>query len=174
MYTREWGSADKPIPKPAAGGYAIHRLGTLSLPLTAGASTRWTLNVDYTWATSPSGLLAMDWLMLVPAGQRVCSPTGENLDSSFPRFMPNNTSQHTKTVFTDGSGTLTTASVTAADSGLGGAALELPPGTVDMAVLLSDTPVDEPAGGSSSNSEEWTVTTGVVTTIPRYYLVRSS
>lgn len=173
IYTREWGAAGKPMTVPASQGYGLTRLGTLSLPL-IGVDNRWTLNVDYSWATSASSAIALDYLVLVPAKQRACSPTGENLDTSFPRYLPSGTGQATKTLYSDLSGTLTTGGVTASDAGLGGAAIELPPGNVDLLVWLSDTMVDLPSGGTEANSKEWLTTVGSLAITPRYFLVKGA
>lgn len=170
VYTGEHGSAGKSMTRPSSGGFAISNLGTLTLPL-AGVSSSWTVEVKYEWAASASGTLGLDWLMLVPARQRACSPTGEPLDSHFPRFGPAGTGAFSKLIRSDLSGVLTTGAVASADSGLGGASIELPPGEVDVAVLLSDTMVDEPAGGTSVNSEEWTGTTLAVDVVPRFFAV---
>jgi hypothetical protein len=173
VYTNEYGTAGKPLPVPASSGYTLNQLGTLTLPL-LGVSSNWTVEVKYEWATSPSALLGFDWLMLVPVRQRACSPTGENLDSSFPRFMPSGTGAASKTVGSDLAGVLTTSGVQSADVGLGGALIEFPPGNIDMAVLLSDTMVDEPAGGSSNQSKEWTSTTVDVGVVPRFFALNGS
>ncbi len=173
IYTNEWGQVGKPIPVPATTGNGIVRLGILTLPL-IGVDNRWTLNIDYSWANSATGTVALDWLMLVPANARAVSPIGEALDSSFPKFGPSGTGQFAKTINPNLSGVLTTGAVSAPDAGLGGSVIELPTGNVDMAVLLSDTMPDEPAGGVSNNSKEWLTTIGNVVVTPRYYLVKGS
>jgi hypothetical protein len=173
IYTNEWGQVGKPMAVPGTGGHAISRLGVLSLPL-IGVNDRWTLNVDYTWATSSSGTIALDWLMLVPANARAVSPIGEALDSSYPRFGQSGTGQFAKTIMPNLSGVLTTGSISAPDAGLGGSVIELPTGNVDLAVLLSDTVPDEPAGTAFANSKEWTTTIGNVAITPRYFLVKGA
>jgi hypothetical protein len=173
IYTNEWGQTGKAMTTQTNSGNAITRLGVLSLPL-IGVSDRWTLNVEATWATSASSSVAMDWLMLVPANARAVSVTGEALDSSYPRFGPSGTGQFAKTIMPNLSGVLTTGSISAPDVGLGGSVLELPTGNVDLAVLLSDTIPDEPSGGVSDVSKEWTTTIGNVVVTPRYFLVKGA
>lgn len=177
VFTREWGSAGRPVSVPSSSGYRLTRVGTVSLPLQTAAlavETKWVLKLDVSWAAGSSGTVGLDWIALVPAGQRACSPTGEPLDSAYPRFMPSGTNAATKTVTPDLAGMLTTSGATnAADTGLGGSVIEVPPGNVDMLVLLSEQVPDEPSS-ANLNGKEWTGTTMSLNVVPRYFLVRGS
>ena len=177
VFTREWGAAGRPISVPSSSGYRLTRVGTVSLPLSTAqlaVESKWVLKLDMSWAAGSSGTVGLDWIALVPAGQRACSPTGEPLDSAYPRFMPSGTNAATKTVTPDLAGMLTTSGATnAADTGLGGSVIEVPPGNVDMLVLLSEQVPDEPSSGNL-NGKEWTGTTMSLSVIPRYFLVRGS
>jgi len=145
----------------------------LSTPQLA-VETKWVLKLDMSWAAGSSGTVGLDWIALVPADRRACSPTGEPLDSAYPRFMPTGTNAATKTVTPDLAGMLTTSGATnAADTGLGGSVIEMPAGNVDMLVLLSEQVPDEPSSGNL-NGLSWTGTTMSLSVVPRYFLVRGS
>lgn len=169
---REWGAAGKPLNVPTSTGYRVTRLGIVTLPL-AGCDNTWKATVTMSWATSASSTIALDWLCLVPAASRACSPTGEPLDSSYPRFMNSATGAQTKVLTADLGGSLVTGSVTAADTGLGGAALEPVPGNTDMLVMLDGAVPDAPPDGTAS-AKEYTSITATVGVTSRYFLVRGS
>ena len=169
VYTREWGQGARPL-TPRTGTWWPTRLGTVSLPI-ADVDPRWTMTVTMSWQAGSAGQAGLDWLMLVPAASRACSPTGELVDSSYPMFMPTVTAAMSKTVRSDLSGLLTAGGVIAPDSGLGGTALEFPTGPVDMGVLLA---VGQPDGIGTINSpfDFYAGTTMTVGVTPRYYLAR--
>lgn len=170
IYTREWGQGSRPLT--GRSGLWITRIGTVTLP-TVNVEPKWTATVTMSWQTGSAGNTALDWLMFVPAGQRACSPTGEAIDSSYPRFMPTVTAAMSKTVRPDLSGLLLAGGVTAPDNGLGGATLEVPPGNTDMCVLLSQGQPDG-AGTMIAGNGVYTGITATVGVTPRYYLVRGA
>lgn len=169
VYTREWGQGARPLTA-RTGTWWPTRLGTVSLPIT-DVDPKWTMTVTMSWQAGSAGQAGLDWLMLVPAASRACSPTGELIDSSYPKFMPTVTTAMSKTVRSDLSGLLTSGGVTAADSGLGGQALEFPTGPVDIGVLLA---IGQPDGVGTINSpfDFYAGTTMTVGVTPRFYLVR--
>lgn len=170
-YTREWGSVGRPLNVPSASGYRLTRVGTITLPIT-GVDPRWALTVGMSWAAGSSGTVGLDWLLLVPARQRAVSPGSELLDSSYPRFMPTSTAAISKLITSDLAGALVSGGVNAADPGLGGTAIEMPTGNVDMAVLLSEMPADEPVSANTIGAG-YTGTTMSLAITPRYFLARA-
>ena len=176
LYTREWGSAGKPLSVPTAAGYRLSRVGSFTVPVGAGNDARRVLGVQLSWAAGSTGTVGLDWLMLVPAGQRACSPTDEANDSSYPQLMPNGTSYVRKHVSSDLAGLLMMHSSSppsfATDSGLGGAAIEVPPGNVDLGIIMHRAVADEPA---SANVQGTPIAGGGhLTVTPRFYLVRGA
>lgn len=176
ILTREWGAVGRPLSVPSSSGYRLTRIGSVSLPLPTpqlAVDTKWVLKLDMSWAAGSSGTVGLDWIALVPADRRACSPTGEALDSSYPRFMPTGTGAVSKTVTANLAGVLTSGAVNAADTGLGGSVIELPAGNVDVLLMLSEQVPDEPSS-ANLNGLSWTGTTMSVAVVPRYYLVRGS
>lgn len=171
LRTSEWGSLGRPLPVPSAAGWRLVRLGTITVPVT-NVSGQWKMTLDGVWGAGSFGLFDVDWLMMVPAATRACSPGGEPLDAAYPRFMPIGTGTMAKRVSWDLTGAGLTSGVYAPDTGLGGAAIEMQPGTIDMAVLLSDQVADEPTSGNAM-SKEWTSTTLDLTVVSRYWLARA-
>lgn len=156
-YSNEWGQSGAPVADLPGGTFEIRKLGTLTLPI-AGVSNKWALDISLTWGVGSNQAFNLDWLVLVPARQRACSPTGESLDSAYPRFMPSGTGAAAKTVRSDLSGVSVDGTEIAADTGLGGALIELPPGDVDLMVLLSKA---VPDGGGANDAKEIALTGGV-------------
>ena len=171
IYTREWGIAGRPlIGSNNANPFKLTRLGTVSLPV-KGVGPDWVMQVAAAWGT-PSGTpaIGLDWIMLVPVDQRAVSPSGEPFDVAYPKFLePGSTgSPLTKRISTDLSGSVAIGNGTLAGTpGLGGSLLELPPGDVDMAVILSAGPADDNASSTPANKQQDVSLQGLIT--PRYF-----
>lgn len=168
---REFGTTGRPLTVPASSGYRLTRVGTLTLPLLV--DTRWAMTVTMSWAAGSSGTVGLDWLVVLPADQRACSPTYEPLDSSYPRFMPTATGAASKTITSALAGSITASSITAPDTGLGGTPLELPPGDIDMFVLMSEAVPDEVPAATAAGTG-YTNTTLSLGITPRFHLARGA
>lgn len=174
IYTREWGLAGRPIAVPTSNQWRLTRVGTITIPAQKVASN-WNLNIGMSWAAGSTVSLSLDCLLLVPADQRAVSPSGEALDSSYPRFLQNSSNSGrviSKTIKSDLSGSVKLDGNIAPDPGLGGSLLEFPPGNVDMAVLLSEMPADSGADALTMSSSfncwlDFKIT-------PRYFVVKGS
>lgn len=167
---REFGTAGRPLQVPTAAGYRLTKIGSMTLPL-VDVDTKWAMTATMSWVVGSTGTVGLDWLAVIPAGSRVCSPTYEPLDGSYPRFMPTATAAASKKITSDLVGTLTTSGVVAADTGLGGPPIELPPGNVDLFVLLSEAIPDEVPSATAAGVGYSSTTMSLAIT-PRYYLAR--
>jgi hypothetical protein len=159
QYTREYGSSGKSITPPAIGREIV-RLGTLTLPVNLNAG--WTLQIDAAWTGVSAGSVTfgLDYLLLVPARQRACSPTAKPNDSTYPAFMTSVTVGNSKTIYSNLSGGPN-------EPGLGGSPIELPPGLVDLIVAISTSIPDTSTESVGVNSSPTSV---VVTVTPRAWL----
>lgn len=166
IYSNEWGQAGAPITRPAGMYATLAKLGTLTLPV-HGVSDKWSLDVSIGWGPEADTAFGFDWLMLVPANQRAASPTGEALDDAYPRFMPAGTGASSKTIRSDLSGVLVDGGEIAADTGLGGALIELPTGNVDLAVIGSANVPDYTGDGDAKEI----ALTGEVEILERHFLL---
>lgn len=180
IYTREWGLGGRPL---IPGGYPsapfrMTRLGTVTLPV-KNVSPLWTMTLNVVWSDQPvanvGAVIGLDYLMLLPANSRVCSPSGEAFDVSYPKFMQsasNTGNVISKTVRSDLSGTVSLRGIDAADTGVGGSLLEFPPGEVDMGLLMSEIPPDSPpvTGLSAPSLDCWLD----LSVVPRYFAVNGS
>lgn len=172
IYTREWGVAGRPlIGSSNSNPFKLTRLGTVSLPV-KGVGPDWVMQVAAAWSTPVFGTpsIGLDWIMLVPVDQRAVSPSGEPLDVAYPKFLePGSTGNVlTKRISTDLSGSVAIdAGTLAGTPGLGGSLLELPPGAVDMALVLSRSPADDNASSTPANKQQDVSLQGLIT--PRYF-----
>lgn len=169
IYTREWGLNGRPlIGTGNSNPFKLTRLGTVTLPV-SDVGPDWTMQIDMSWGAG-SGTAGLDWVLLVPANQRACSPSGEPLDAAYPKFLePGATGTLlTKRISSDLSGSVALGDGQLARTpGLGGSLLEFPPGQVDMALILSRSPADD--NGSSMPAQKSLDVTlqGLIT--PRYF-----
>lgn len=171
QYSQEHGSAGKLLTLPSSGTRFRHtRLGTLTMPVNPAAPLKWNVKVAGSWAGGSTGNFGLDYLVLVPVRQRACGKTGVANDSSYPKFI-SSTSDTSKTIRSDLSGLVASGAGTAGmDSGLGGSPIELPPGNVDMVLVLSSVVPDDPTVDTSSGAKEHTGVTGSLRVTPRYWL----
>lgn len=167
---REFGTSGRPLSVPTSAGYRLTRIGAMTLPLT-DVDTRWAMTVTLAWAVGSTGTVGLDWIAVIPAGQRVSSPTYEPLDGSYPRFMPVATAACAKTITSELIGTITASSITAPDTGLGGPPIELPPGNVDLFVLLSEAVPDEVPSATAAGVGYSSTTLSLGIT-PRFFFAR--
>lgn len=173
QYSHEYGSTGKLLIRPGSGTrYRFVRLGTLTMPVDPVTPLKWNVKVAGTWATSSSGDFGLDYLVMVPVKQRACGKTGVANDGTAPKFIAS-TSDTTKTIRSDLSGLVGSAAGNQGrDSGLGGSPIELPPGNVDLVVVLSSVVPDDPTVDTSSMQLSHTSTTGALVITPRYWLVK--
>lgn len=173
-YSEEWGTAGRPLtPTTAAKAWRLTRLGTLRLAVDPLRPRRWLLWIAAQLGAGSSGFLGLDYVVLVPARQRACSPSGVPRDGSYPAFLAS-TAQVAKTLRAD------LSAVTAQppkhghpDHGLGGELLELPPGNVDLAAKLSSLVPDDPTVDASTEQLSHSCVVQMSVT-PRWLLVRSA
>jgi len=173
QYSQEHGSAGKLLTLPSSGTrFRLVRLGTLTMPVDPVTPLKWDVKVAGSWAGGSSGAFGLDYLVMVPVKQRACGKTGVANDSSYPKFIAS-TSDTTKTIRSDLSGLVGSAAGNKGrDSGLGGAPIELPPGNVDLVVVLSSVVPDDPTVDTSSMQLSHTSTTGSLVITPRHWLVK--
>ena len=176
-YSHEYGSSGKSLTDPSSGGLLRRpwRLGTITLSAPVSAA-EWTMTVEMQWTTAAVNQIGIDYLILVPIRRRAASPTGKANDSTYPKFLSVTTAQ-TKRIASDGSGRIEThigvpsTFFIASDHGLGGAPIELRPGTNDLIVKLSSLVPDDPT--SNSTTEQLAHSATVHASVqPRYYLAR--
>lgn len=177
----EYGRTGKPLVRPSSG--AVQRftcLGTMRFPVDRKNPTRWRLMVRYSWSAASSASVGFDYLVCVPAGQRALSPTGKDDGlglfalPNFPRFI-SSTSETMKTVRADLSGLVAKPPFPALpDHGLGGSLVELPPGSVDWLLKLSDLVPDNPTSDTSSEAAERPAGAFHLAVTPRFQLARGS
>lgn len=174
-YAHEWGTSGKTPTMPSSGTrFRFMRLGTLTVPVRrVGGPVGWYLEIAPT-TTGGTGVLGLDYVIVVPVNARALSPTNKALNTSYPRFLPAGVTSN-KTVRSDlsgligipgGSGNQTTA------NGLGGSPLELPVGNVDMLVKLSSLVPDDPTSDTTSETLAHTATV-TVSPIPRFQYLRA-
>lgn len=85
QYTAEYGSAGLTITPGSPGNQHLFRLGTIVVPRSpGGVAAPMILRVTQTYAAAQTFHWA--WLLLVPAGQRACSPTGVDDVTGYPTF----------------------------------------------------------------------------------------
>ena len=174
QYSQEYGSAGKLLTLPSSGTrFRLVRLGTLTMPVDPVSPLKWNVKVAASWASASSGSFGLDYLVMVPVKQRACGKTGVANDSAYPKFI-SSTSDTTKTIRgQDLSGLVGSAAGNQGrDSGLGGSPIELPPGNVDLVVVLSSVVPDDPTVDTSSMQLSHTSTTGALVITPRYWLVK--
>lgn len=171
QYSAEYGSVGKLLTLPSTTNVLrLVKLGTLSMPVDAAAPLKWNLKVAASWAAGSTGAFGLDYLELVPARQRALSPSAKPNDATYPDFIAS-TGATTKTIRSDLSGRVASGAGNAGrDSGLGGALIELPPGNVDLAVMLSSVVADDPTVDASTMQISHTAVTGNVRVTPRVWL----
>lgn len=172
QYSQEHGSAGKLLVLPSSGTrFRLTRLGTLTMPVDPAGPVKWNVKVAGSWAGGSSGNFGLDYLVFVPVRQRACGKTGVANDSSYPKFI-SSTSDTSKTIRSDLSGLVIVAGGVwgGVDAGLGGSPIELPPGNVDMVIVLSSVVPDDPTVDTSSGAKEHTGVTGSLRVTPRYWL----
>ena len=176
-YTAEYGSGGKRLAKPSSGAkFRMVRLGTLTFLVDRQRPVRWKIKLAGTYATASTGSFGIDYLILAPARQRACGPTGKALDATYPKFVQS-TSETVKTVKSDLSGRVKNPASYSRfehpDAGLGGSLLELPAAAADLAVKLSSLVPDDPTSDTTTEQLSHTATVHLAVT-PRYHLARAS
>lgn len=176
-YTAEYGSGGKLIAKPSSGAkFRMVRLGTLTFLVDRSRPVRWKVKLAGSYAAGSTGRFGIDYLILAPARQRACGPTGKALDATYPKFVQS-TSETSKTVKSDLSGRVKNpgsySKFEHPDAGLGGSLLELPAAATDLAVKLSSLVPDDPTSDTTNEQLSHAATVHVAVT-PRYHLARAS
>jgi len=179
-YTSEYGLAGKKVPS-SSSSWVFTRLGTVNV--STATAVKLTINIAAYFDLNST--FAVDYCVVTPARQRALSPTGKTPDDNYPVFAGGglgsriNTNLPTsKTVRFDLSAT-ELASVTSGGQNasgtspsLGGQPMEVPPGSVNLFMKMSNGVPDDPT--NAINGDTLTVApTVTVTHIPRYFLVRN-
>ena len=176
-YTAEYGSGGKLLAKPSSGAkFRMVRLGTLTFLVDRQRPVRWKVKLAGSYAAGSTGSFGIDYLILAPARQRACGPTGKANDSTYPKFVQS-TSETSKLVKSDLSGRVKNPASYSRfehpDAGLGGSLLELPAAATDLTVKLSSLVPDDPT--SDTSNEQLSHTAAVhLAIVPRYHLARAS
>lgn len=173
QFSAEFGAAGKLLTVPSSGTrFRFVKLGTLTMPVDLGAPLKYNLKTAASWATGSSGTFGLDYLFFVPARQRALSASSKPNDSSYAKFIAS-TAATTKTIRHDLSGRVASGAGNAGrDSGLGGSLLELPAGSVDLAIKLSSLVADDPTLDATTEQISHTSVTGTLNVTPRYWLAR--
>jgi hypothetical protein len=173
-FTDEWGSAGRALPEQSGfvvPTWRLTRLGTLHLLVNPLAPRVWVLLVEATCGGAVD--LALDYLLIVPAKQRACSPSSKPHNESYPDFI-SNTAATVKTIKHDLSALIRKPEREFGhpDHGLGGQLLEFPSGETDLLVKLSSLVPDnlEVNGDIEQLAHEAAVT---VVVTPRWFLTRT-
>lgn len=177
-YTDEWGQQGKLLSVPGwiTGGpvYRFVRLGTLRMLSDPLRQEAWNINIAGSVGAGSFGPFDVDYLLLVPAQSRACSPSGKPNDAGYPPFVQT-TAQTSKTIKTDLSARVSKPpSKGYPDHGLGGQLIELPPGNLtQLLAKLSSLVPDDPTLGSGNELTTHSATIHPAIT-PRWNLTRSS
>lgn len=175
-FTMEYGSAGKQLQTHTSAGWRMYRLGTLSGISDPSAARIWKLKVAYSLSATATTEVSFDHLIVVPSRQRALSPSGKELDTTFPSFVKAQSAGATtakKLIKADLSGWVrTSSSQFYPDSGLGGQMLEVDPGTSRLFIKLTAAVPDDPTPAVADSVNRTIKLTGSIT--PRYYLARGS
>lgn len=173
-FTREHGSAGQLVVVPAGAGiWRALRLGTLVIPFDPKEPVKWKLWLAGSLGAGSAGAdWGVDYLWVVSADRRVCSPVGLPLDSAYPLFVKS-VNQTTKRVGANGQGMVSSPpGPFFPDIGLGGSRIELSPGQVDLFAKLSSLPPNDPTAGSASSEQTTHAATVHARVTPRYVQMR--
>jgi hypothetical protein len=171
-YTDERGSAGKLLTVPTAAAWRMVRLGTLRMLVDPLRPRKWLLWLAGSVGAGTAGEWKIDYLVLIPAAARACSPSSKANDSSFPQFIAS-TAQTSKTIKHDLSAVVAKPPAFGhPDHGLGGQLIELPPGEAEMLAKLSSLVPDDPTSDATSEQLAHIATVHAAVT-PRWYLTRS-
>ncbi len=165
-YPDEWPDGLLTFVTPTATVRRFYRVGIIRFPTDQG---RYDLAIGGDGAT----LVDIDYVILVPARGRACSPTGKS-ETGYPHYLAD-TDETRKRIRSDLSAYIDApidAAPGSAAHGLGGALLEFPPGRVDSLVKLSSLVPGDPTSGSATEQLSHAATVHYAVT-PRYHLARA-
>ncbi|MBA2724381.1 MAG: hypothetical protein H0U53_00170 [Actinobacteria bacterium] len=138
------GTRGRPIVAPSSTAQKrITNLGVVKIPCVP-VHSRW-LMLEFFWNAGSSGLLSVDYLVLLPARRSVSGPTGKVSDATYPRFMPALVGTTKRVLKHDGTGLISIDNGSEMPYPGMGARIELPPGDVDVTVLLASMVPDDPS-----------------------------
>jgi hypothetical protein len=171
-YTDEWGSVGKLVTIPVGTVTRMIRLGTLRMLVDPLRPRKWLLWLGGSVGAGSSGEWGVDYLVLVPAAARACSPSSKANDVGFPQFVAS-TAETSKTIKHDLSALVAKPPAFGhPDHGLGGQLLELPSGEAELLAKLSSLVPDDPTLPATSEQLAHSATVHAAVT-PRWYLTRS-
>jgi hypothetical protein len=149
----------------------ITRLGVVRMPCVPQHG-RW-LMLEFYWDGGSYDYLGVDYLVMIPAKRSVAGPTGKASDyATYPRFIPSNVA--TKRVLKhNGSGLVAVGGGAEMPYGGMGSRIELPPGDVDVTVLLASMVPDDPTINDTGLQLSHSGTLRA-RTFPRNYSLRGS
>lgn len=170
-YTLEYQNTGKYLTVPTSVSYKFVKLGTIMFNTFTPGTTQLVID-GFLGAGSAGSDWGVDYVLMAPADNRACGPTGKTLDANYPVFTPT-AAVYTKRVFANLRGLLiSSGGDVAPHSGLSGPrTLEVGPGPASALVKLSDLAPDDPTPASAA--ETLTATASVhFSVFPRYYLAR--
>lgn len=171
-----WGTGGRPITKPITGdAWRLVRMGIVPVSIHRTNPSPIRLTVEFTW-TGGSNNLDVDYLVVCPVRSRCLSPTNVSYaDGGYPEFISTHADEVTKTVRSDLSAVVSAPPnlTRHPDHGLGGSLLELPPGEVDLLVVLSDLVPDDPDDSASSAANSISAAIAV-SPVPRWSHLRDA
>lgn len=167
-------SVSLPDPGDTNVDFRFAYLGTLAIPAGGPSQIRLTIEGD----AGSAGIVAFDHLWLMPRRSMLSSPEGKALGSSYPSFVPAATAAE-RLVRADGRGAWRSAVLGLKPyvpyHGLGGAALELEPGSrARFAVKLSTMVPNDPTPALTDSEYGETPTVVGLSVTPRYRLGRGA
>jgi hypothetical protein len=168
-YSHEFGSAGAHVPAPSSGTkYYLVRLGVITIDQTSKLKLRIQANNP----ALQTGVVGLDYALMVPAMRRAASPTAiDGLSGGYPYFGAG-VDPVTKTIRTDLSGRITdSAGNTFRHRGLGGSLITLTPGANDTLVKLSESIPNDPSHVLDETAISYTATVSMDVT-PRSNMLR--
>lgn len=173
-YTAEYGSTGKRLVTPSSGNslYQTGRLGTLRL--SCSARSRWLLTLSITVASGTNlQAFAVDSLILMPALNRVLTPTGKS-NTGYPDILPGSGTRAKVISGADLSGKFINnyrdAEATSS-SGMNGSPIEFPSGNVTTFGVVAD---NVPDGTATSSSDGMTRIAAHMAVTPRWHWLRDA
>lgn len=176
-YTREYGQAGKTLTTqvPNSGSATrLIRLGTLTMNTLN--SVPWAIENRFSWSSASSGVLGLDYIMLVPVRSRAASATGKTSAAGYGNFIADYTVETSKIIYPN----LRAAAYAPQyqtppfpDIGIGGAPIWLRPGNNDVMVKLSSQIPDDTVANGTSEQVTHTATVKM-SPVPRYFISRGS
>lgn len=179
VYTSEFGSAGRTIPKPG-GGVSLWRntrLGTFDLPANRKSPSRYVLQVAFAIAAATNAQpFAIDTIYVMPSRSRFLSPSGKTYTvAGWPQFFVSNPNGNlSRTVRSDLSSTMKTDQRVTAAGGINGSLVEMPTGPLSVFGFASTFIPDDPAPASAGVQDVNQFPPLHVAVTPRFHWLRGT